>query len=55
MSLPWAKNMSSINGAKSGSVIWLACCIAREVSPILRPLTTRPSEHSSATQARWIA
>ena len=30
--------MSSISGAKSGSSIWLACCIARDVRPILRPL-----------------
>ena len=55
MSLPWAKNMSSISGAKSGSVIWLACCMAREVRPILRPLMVRPSASSSCTQARWIA
>ena len=38
MSPPLAKNMSSISGAKSGSSIWLDCCIAREVRPILRPL-----------------
>ena len=29
--------------------------LAREVSPILRPWTRRPSAISSATQARWIA
>ena len=55
MSPPWGKNMSSINGAKSGSEIWLACCMAREVRPILRPLMVRPSASSSWTQARWIA
>ena len=55
MSPPLAKNMSSISGAKSGSSIWLDCCIAREVRPILRPLIMRPSASSSATQARWIA
>jgi hypothetical protein len=55
MSPPCSKNMSSISGAKSGSVIWLACCIAREVRPILRPLIVWPSASSSWTQARWIA
>jgi len=40
---------------ESGSSIWLACCIAREVRPILRPKILRPSASSSATQARWIA
>ena len=39
--------MSSSSGAKSGSSICDACCIAREVRPILRPLTTRPSASSS--------
>ena len=42
MSLPVAKNMSSISGAKSGSVICDACCIARDVRPILRPLIAAP-------------
>ena len=52
---PAAKNMSSISGAKSGSSICDACCIAREVRPILRPLTTRPSASSRRTHSRWIA
>ncbi len=47
--------MSSISGAKSGSEICDACCIARDVRPILRPLITRPSACSSPTHARWIA
>ena len=55
MSAPVPKNMSSISGASSGSVIWLAICMARDVSPILRPLMLRPSASSSATQARWMA
>jgi len=52
---PSAKNMSSSSGAKSGSSICDESCIAREVRPILRPLTTRPSASRSASQARWIA
>jgi hypothetical protein len=55
MSPPDSKNMSSISGAWSGSVIWLACCMARLVRPILRPRTVRPSAFSSATQARCTA
>ncbi len=51
MSPPLVKNMSSISGAKSGSSIWLDCCIAREVRPILRPLTTRASASSRASVA----
>ena len=55
MSLPVSKNMSSISGAKSGSVICEDCCIAREVSPILRPRIARPSAISSFTHSRWMA
>jgi hypothetical protein len=52
---PGAKNMSSSSVPKSGSSIWLDCCIAREVRPILWPRTWRPSAIFMATQARATA
>ena len=55
MSPPALNSMSLISGAKSGSSIWLDCCIARDVKPILRPTMRWPSAISSFTHARWIA
>ena len=56
MSSTWpgvqVNSMSSSSVPKSGSVIWLAICMAREVRPILWPITARPSASFSATHAR---
>ena len=52
---PSAKNMSSSSTPESGSSIISALCIAFEVSPILWPLTTRPSATLISIHAFWIA
>ena len=42
ISLPSRSSMSSSSMPKSGSVICEASCMAREVRPILWPMTRRP-------------
>ena len=52
---PSSKNMSSSSTPESGSSIRSALCIAFEVSPILWPLTMRPSATLISIHAFWIA
>jgi hypothetical protein len=52
---PSAKNMSSSSTPKSGSSMPTACCMAREVRPILWPLTVRPAATLRRIHSRWMA
>jgi len=50
-----ANTMSAVRKPESGVSIFIAACIAREVSPILWPTTASPRPILRLSQAFWTA
>ena len=50
-----SNTMSAVRKPESGVSIFIAVCIAREVSPILWPTTASPRSTLMSSHALWIA
>ena len=52
---PWpgGNTMASVRKPESGVVMFMACCMAWEVSPILWPISLSPRSRRNRSQAAW--